>query len=167
MSVNTEESVVLVDDGGSYQAESFIRVAGAGDPKVSSGLFDVPVEKLERSEEEASKSNRESVWNKTVCVASNLIWWSSGPCGDMSRDGNDLSMHTDIVVVGVAEAEENVDVIGSSTPVHCDVEPEGFTFRELWAMLSSENQAGFLIFLAFARVTFALSHHHSVLVFLV
>ena len=43
MSVNTEESVVIVEDVGSSQEEFVIHVAAAGEREVSPSPFDIPV----------------------------------------------------------------------------------------------------------------------------
>ena len=50
LSVNTEESVVVVEDVGSTQGESVTQVVGAGEREFSTKTCDVPLEKLEKSE---------------------------------------------------------------------------------------------------------------------
>ena len=42
------------------------------------------------------------------------------------------------------EADEHVDVVWSSTPVHSDVESEGFTFRESVSYAFLKNLGGVL-----------------------
>ena len=58
----------------------------------------------------------------------------------MSRESADFS---------VVEAEEYVDVVGSSTLVHCSVESESSPSESMGAMVSCETQEGFLLLLAF------------------
>ena len=73
MSVITEEIVVDAKDVVSSRSETFIHDAGAGEPKTSPDPLDVPVEKVERNEEGAIKTNPEIVRNETVCTAANLV----------------------------------------------------------------------------------------------
>ena len=61
LSVNTKESVVVVEDVGSSQGEFVTQVAGAGKREFSTKNRDVPLEKLERSEEKARFEKPESV----------------------------------------------------------------------------------------------------------
>ena len=96
----------------------------------SSKPLDVPVDKLDRSEAEARLVNPVSVQNETVCDAAGVNVRSSAPFGDVSKDGGDLPIPREGAVIHVVEAEEYVAVLGSSTPVRCDEESEGFTFRE-------------------------------------
>ena len=56
--------------------------------------------------------------------------------------------------ITVDEADEYVDVVGSSTPVHSDMESEGFTFREPVSYAFLKNLGGFLMFLAFPCFSF-------------
>ena len=42
------------------------------------------------------------------------------------------------------EADEYVDVVGSSTPVHSDIESEGFTFRKSLIYAFLKNLGGVL-----------------------
>ena len=121
---------MAVEDTGSCQREPFIHVAGAGEREVFSNSHDSQVETLKRSEEVARLANPESVRNETVCVAAHLVVRSSVLCDDASRNGDDPPTLRDNAPTEVAEVEEYMAVVGSSTPVHCDVTPEGFTFRE-------------------------------------
>ena len=90
--MNTEESVVVVEDFGSSQGESVIHVAGDDERELSPNRRDVSVEKLERSEEESRLAHTESFRNKMVCVATDAVWRTSAPCGDVNDDGDDLAM---------------------------------------------------------------------------
>ena len=58
---------------GSSQGESVIQVAGAGERDFSLNPCDVPVSKLERSEEEARLENPESVRIENTFVAADLV----------------------------------------------------------------------------------------------
>ena len=55
---------------------------------------------------------------------------SSVPCVDVSKDADILLMARESADIDVAEAEDYMDVIGNSTPVHCGLESEGITYRE-------------------------------------
>ena len=78
---------MVVEDVGSSQGESVTQVAGAGERDFSTQTGDVPLEKLERSEEEARLENPESVSLETACVAANLGVQSSVFCRDFSKTG--------------------------------------------------------------------------------
>ena len=87
LSVNTEESVVVVEDFGSSQDDSVLQVAGPGGREFSRNFSDVPVETLQRSEEKARLKNPESVRIKTACVAANLGVQLSVLCRDLRQFG--------------------------------------------------------------------------------
>ena len=55
---------------------------------------------------------------------------SSVFCKDFSKAGDKRPMPGEYAVITAAEADEYVDVVGSSNPLHSDMEFEGFTFRE-------------------------------------
>ena len=130
MSVNTEESVVVVGDVGSSQGESVTQVAGAGERGLSTKTRDVPLEKLEISEGKSRLENLESVRIENACVAADLgVQWSVA-FRDFIKAGGKRPMPGECATITVDEADEYVDVVGSSTPVHSDMESEGFTFRE-------------------------------------
>ena len=129
LSVNTKESVVVVEVVGSSQGESVTQVAGAGKREFSTKNRDVPLEKLERSEEKARFENPESVRIETACVAADL-GVQSVVCRDFIKDGDKCPMPGECAAITVDEADEYVDVIESSTPVQSDMESEGFTFKE-------------------------------------
>ena len=80
LSVNTKESVVVVEVVGSSQGESVTQVAGAGEREFFRSSRDVPVEKLQRSEEKAKLEDPESVRIETVRVAADLGVQSSVVC---------------------------------------------------------------------------------------
>ena len=144
LSVNTEESVVVVEDVGSSQGESVTQVAGAGERELSTKTRDVPLEKLERSEGKSRLENLESVPIQNACVAADLgVQWSV-ICRDFIKAGGKRPMPGECATITVDEADEYVDVVGSSTPVHSDMESEGFTFRESVSYAFLKNLGGFL-----------------------
>ena len=53
-------------------------------------------------------------------------------------------MPRDCAAITAVEADEYVDVVGSSTPVHSDMESEGFTFRESVSYAFLKNLGGVL-----------------------
>ena len=89
--------------------------------------LDDPVEKLEKSEEEAKLENPESVQKETVCVATGLIVQSSINCTDSTKAGDERPMPREGAAITADEADKYVDVVGCSTPVHGHVESERFT----------------------------------------
>ena len=105
-------------------------------------VIDVPLEKLEKSEEKARFENPESVRIETACVAADLGVQSSVVCGDFIKDEDKRPMPGDCAAITAVEADEYVDVVGSSTPVHSDLESEGFTFRESVSYAFLKNLSG-------------------------
>ena len=72
----------------------------------------------------------ESIRIETACVAADLgVQWSV-VCRDFIKAGDKRPMPGECATITADEADEYVDVVGSSTPVHSDMESEGFTFRE-------------------------------------
>ena len=130
LSVNTEKSVVVVKDVGSSKGESVTQVAGAGERKLYRSPRDVPVEKLLRSEEKARFENPESVRTETACVAADLSVQSSVVCRDFIEARGKRPMPGECAAITVDEADEYVDVVGSSTPVNSGVDSERFTFTD-------------------------------------
>ena len=125
LSVHTEESVVVVGDVGSSQGQSVTQVAGAGERELSTKTRDVPLENLEISEGKPRLENLESVRIENACVAADLgVQWSV-VCRDFIKAGGKLPMPGECATITVDEADEYVDVIGSSTPLHSDKESEG------------------------------------------
>ena len=80
------------------------------------------------SEEEAILANLDSR-NETVRPAADVVLRSSAPCGDVSKDEDNLPIPDSAVFI-IHETENFLVAVGSSTPVHCGVESEGSTFRE-------------------------------------
>ena len=144
MSVDTEESVVVVEDVGSSQGESVAQVVGAGERELSTKTRDVPLEKLEISEGKSRLENLESVRIQNACVAADLgVQWSV-VCRDFIKAGGKRPMPGQCATITVDEADEYADVVGSSTPVHSDMESEGFTFRESVSYAFLKNLGGVL-----------------------
>ena len=90
----------------------------------------VMVEKLLRSEEKARFENPESVRIETACVAADLSVQSSVVCRDFIEAGGKRPMPGECAAITADEADEYVDVVGSSTPVNSGVDSERFTFTE-------------------------------------
>ena len=126
LSVKTEESIVVVGDVGSSQGESVTQVAGAGEREFSRITRDVPVEKLERCEEEVRSESPESVRIETACIAADLDVQSSVVFRDFIKAGGKRLMPGECATFTADEADEYVDVVGSSNLVHKDMESEGF-----------------------------------------
>ena len=74
--------------------------------------------------------NPESVRFENECVAADLDVQSSVVCRDLSKAGGERPMPGECATITADEADEYVDVVGSSTPVNSDMEYEVFTFRE-------------------------------------
>ena len=85
---------------------------------------------VQRSAEKARLENLESVRIENSCVAADLGVQSSVVCSEFIKAGGKRHMPGEFATITADEADEFVDVVGSSTPVHSDVESEGFTFRE-------------------------------------
>ena len=64
------------------------------------------------------------------------------------------------------EADEHVDVLGSSTPVHGGADSERFTFRESVNHAYMQDSGGVLDTSGLPLFSFFNSHLHSALVFL-
>ena len=144
LSVRTEENIVVVEDVGSSQGESVTQVAGAGEWELSTMTRDVPLEKFERKEGKLRLENLESVGIENACVAADLgVQWSV-VCRDFIKAGGKRPMTGECATITVDEADEYVDVVGSSTPVHSDMESEGFTFRESVSYAFLKNLGGVL-----------------------
>ena len=121
---------MVVEDVGSSQGESVTQVAGASEREFYRSPRDVPVEKLVRSEEKARFEYPESVRIETACVAAVFSVQSSVVCRDFIKAGGKRPMPGECAAITADEADEYVDVVGSSTPVNSGVDSERFTFTE-------------------------------------
>ena len=146
LSVKTEESVVVVEDVGSSQGESVTQVAGPGEKEFSRNPLYVPVEKLQRSEEKSRLENPESVRIETACVAAVLGVQSSVVCIVFIKTGGKRPMPGERAAITIDEADEYVDVVGSSTPVLGGVDSERFTFKESVNHDFLQDSGGFFYF---------------------
>ena len=90
---------MVVEDVGSSQGEFVTQVAGAGEREFSRNPRDVPVEKLERSEEKARLENPESVRIETACAAADLGVQSSVLCRDFIKDGEKRPMPAECATI--------------------------------------------------------------------
>ena len=157
MSVNTDESVVVMEDVSSSQGESVTHVVGATELVFPVNTFGVPVGKIEKSEEEKRAVSPEQVRNETVADAASYILGSTVPCEDLGKDQDDLFMPAKCAAVfGVLEVEEYVGVVGSITQVMSVLSLRGSPSKKLWALPLLETQAGLLILLVFLCVSFCL-----------
>ena len=83
-----------------------------------------------RSAEKARLEKLESIRIENACVAADLgVQWSV-VCRDFIKAGDKRPMPGECATITADEADEYVDVVGSSTSVHRDMESEGFTFRQ-------------------------------------
>ena len=144
LSVETEESVVVVEVVVSSQGESITQVAGAGEKEFSTKNRDVPLEKLERSDEEASLENPESIRVESACAAAILGVQPSVVCRDFIKAGGKRPMPGECAAITVDGADEYVNVVGSSTAVHGGADSERFTFRESVSYAFLKNLGGVL-----------------------
>ena len=129
LSVRREESSVVVEDVGSSQGEC-VRLLELEVEDFPVIPFMSRLRSVQRSAEKARLENLESIRIENACVAADLgVQWSVG-CRDFIKDGDKRPMPGECAAITVDEADEYVDVIGSSTPVQSDMESEGFTFRE-------------------------------------
>ena len=102
---------------------------------------------MERCEEEARLENLESVRIENPCVAADLGLQWSVVCRDLIKAGGKRPMPGECANITADEADEYVDyvdLVGSSTPVHSDMESEGFTFRESVSYAFLKNLGGVL-----------------------
>ena len=143
-SVETEEIVVVAEVVVSSQGESVTQVAGAGEKEFSTKNRDVPLEKLERSDEEASLEKPEFVRVESACAAAILGVKPSVVCRDFIKAEGKRPMPGECAAIAADEADEYVDVVGSSTPVHSDMESEGLTFSESVSYAFLKNLGGVL-----------------------
>ena len=65
-------------------------------------------------------------------------------CRDFIKAGGKRRMPGECATITVDEADDYVDVVGSSTPVHSDMESEGLTFRESVSYAFLKNLGGVL-----------------------
>ena len=121
---------------------------------------------VQRSAEKARLENLESVPIENVCVAADLgVQWSL-VCRDFIKAGGKCAKTGECAAITVDEADEYVDVVGSSTPVHSDMESEGFIFTESVSYALLKNLGGVLDTSGFPLFWFFKSHPDSSLVFL-
>ena len=97
---------------------------------------------VQRSAEKARLENLESIRIENACVAADLgVQWSV-VCRDFIMAGDKRPMPGECATLTADEADEYVDVVGSSTPVHRHMESEGFTFREFVSYAFLKNLGG-------------------------
>ena len=74
--------------------------------------------------------NPKSVCIETAFVAASLGVQSSVVCRDKIQAGGRRPMPGECATITADEADGYMDVVGSTTPMHSEIEPVGFTFRE-------------------------------------
>ena len=97
---------------------------------------------MQRSAEKARLENLESIHFENACVAADLGVQRSVVCRDFIKAGDKRPMPAECATLTADEADEYLDVVGSSTPVHRDMEFEGFTFRESVSYAFLKNLGG-------------------------
>ena len=97
---------------------------------------------VQRNAEKARLENVESIRIENACVAAELgVQWSV-VCRDFIKAGDKRPMPGECAILTADEADEYVDVVESSTPVHRDMESEGFTFRDSVSYAFLKNLGG-------------------------
>ena len=97
---------------------------------------------VQRSAEKERLENLESVRIENACVAADLGVQRSVVCRDIIKAGDKRPIPGECATITADEADEYVDVVGSSTPGHRDMESEGFTFRESVSYAFLKNLGG-------------------------
>ena len=88
--------------------------------------------------------NPELVSLEIACVAADLGVQSSAVCKNFVKAGGKLPMPGERAAITVDEADEHVDVVGSSTLTHGGADSEMFTFREFASHASLQDSSGVL-----------------------
>ena len=144
LSVRTEESVVVVEDVGSSQGECVTQTAGAGEWEFSRNRLYVPVQKCAEKcgKGEVGESGVSLYWKCMRCCR----FGCTVVCGlqRLYQGWGKHPMPGERAAITADEADESVEVVGNSTPVHSDMESEGFTFRESVSYVFSKNLGGVL-----------------------
>ena len=97
---------------------------------------------VQKCAEKSSLENLESVRIENACVGTDLgVQWSV-VCRDFIKAGGKRPMPGECATIIADDADENVDVVGSITPVHSDMESEGFTCRESVSYAFLKNLGG-------------------------
>ena len=132
---------MVVEDVGSSQGEC-VRLLELEVENFPVIPFMSRLRSVQRSAEKARLENLESIRIENACVAADLgVQWSV-VCRDFIKAGDKRPMPGECATLTADEADEYVDVVGSSTPVHRDMEPEGFTFRESVSYAFLKNLGG-------------------------
>ena len=135
---------MVVEDVGSSRGESVTQVAGPGEIEFYRNPFYVPTEKCAEKCEKGEVGEFGVSPYETACVAVGLVLQSSVVGRDFIKAGGKHPMPRECAAVTAVEADDYVDVVGSSTPVHSDMEYEGFTFRESVIYAFLKNLGGVL-----------------------
>ena len=139
--VRKEESSVIVEDVGSTQGEC-VRLLELEVENFPVIPFMSRLRSVQRKAEKARLENLESTRIENACVCADLgVQWSV-VWRDFIKAGDKRPMPGECATLTADEADENVDEVGSSTPVHRDMESEGFTFRESVSFAFLKNLGG-------------------------
>ena len=132
---------MVVEDVGSSKGEC-VRLLELEVENFPVILFMSRLRSVQRSAEKARLGNLESIRVENACVAADLgVQWSV-VCRDFIKARDKRPMPGKYATLTADEADEYVDVVGSSTPVHRDMESEGFTFREYVSYAFLNNLGG-------------------------
>ena len=132
---------MVVEDVGSSQGEC-VRLLELEVENFPVIPFMSRLRKVQRSAEKARLENLESIRIENACVAADLgVQWSV-VCREFIKAGDKRPKPGESATLTADEADEYVDVVGSSTPVHRDMESERFTFRESVSYAFLKNLGG-------------------------
>ena len=141
LSVRRQESSVVVEDVGSFQGEC-VRLLELEVENFPVIPFMSRLISVQRSAEKARLENLESIRFENASVAADLgVQWSV-VCRDFIKAGERRPMPGECATLTADEADENVDVVGSSTSVHRDMESQALTFRESVSYAFLKNFGG-------------------------
>ena len=103
-----------------------------------------------RSWREVRENRGRRIWSQSVLemYALLLIWVYSGHSFAEILSRLEINVpclkNVEYATINVGDADEDVDVVGSTTPVHSDMESEGFTFRVSVSYAFLKNLGGVL-----------------------
>ena len=130
---------MVVEDVGSSKGEC-VRLLELEVENFPVILFMSRLRSVQRSAEKARLENLESIRVENACADLGVQW--SVVCRDFIKARDKRPMPGECATLTADEADEYVDVVGSSTPVHRDMESEGFTFRESVSYAFLNNLGG-------------------------
>ena len=142
----------------SSQVDFAIHGTGFGGPVVSQNLPFVFVYKKKRNKEGKRAACLVQIRNDAGPVAANYVMWSSVCFPRMDKTGDIFPMlRESAAVVYIVEAEECLDLVGSSTPVCFGIRSKGFIFKEAVSHTFVRESSRLSILLDFPRSSFVSS----------